>query len=129
MLSWVVVVQEIMAAPILLSVPSQHTAPRVPVEGEERVDSPAGCSGQARKWLSQLWGPCLTAGRPCAEERGSGLVCIKQILEALASPLLGLGLPLLGLCTCSLLCAVCLSKSLVWSAVVASAFHCGRVIP
>ena len=67
MLSWVVVVQEITAAPILLSVPSQHTAPRVPVEGEESVDSPSGCSGQAWKRLSQLWGPCLTAGRPCAE--------------------------------------------------------------
>ena len=61
-LSWVVVVQEITAAPILLSVPSQHTAPRVPVEGEESVDSPAGCSGQAWKQLSQLWGPCLAAG-------------------------------------------------------------------
>ena len=25
------------------------------------MDSPAGCSGQAWKWLSQLWGPRLTA--------------------------------------------------------------------
>lgn len=34
----------------------------------KRVDSPAGCSGQARQWLSRSWGPRLTAGRPCAEE-------------------------------------------------------------
>ena len=40
--SWVVVVQEITAAPILLSVSSQHTAPRVPVEGKREWTVPQG---------------------------------------------------------------------------------------
>lgn len=62
-------------------------------------------------------------------KRGSGLVCIKQIPEALALPLPGLGLPTSGPPHLQSDCVLCLSKSLVWSAVVASAFHCGRVIP
>ena len=61
-----------------------------------------GCSGQAQQRLSQSWGPRLTAGRPCAEEERKRLGWHQADPGGLGFTRLVLGLPLLGLHTCSL---------------------------